>query len=66
MREPGIEPWAVHTLRCIDAPSTLGRLRAASGGKDPEAPTVLGGLTTGATPWLSFHGLTPCLPCLAP
>eukprot|EP00974_Lingulodinium_polyedra_P131066 11216290-Lingulodinium_polyedra.AAC.1 len=39
---PGIESWALHTLRCMDAPSSLGKLRATVRNDDPETPTAWG------------------------
>eukprot|EP00974_Lingulodinium_polyedra_P050618 4868838-Lingulodinium_polyedra.AAC.1 len=42
MTGPGIEPYAAHTVRCIDAPRTLARLFDAERGADDEAPPLWG------------------------
>eukprot|EP00974_Lingulodinium_polyedra_P005833 553020-Lingulodinium_polyedra.AAC.1 len=42
MNGPGIEPWAAHTLRCVDSPGALEALRTAARGGDQEAPSVWG------------------------
>eukprot|EP00974_Lingulodinium_polyedra_P029276 2820875-Lingulodinium_polyedra.AAC.1 len=42
MTGPGIEPWAVHTLRCVDVPGAHNALRQAARGDDEEAPDVWG------------------------
>eukprot|EP00974_Lingulodinium_polyedra_P011768 1136093-Lingulodinium_polyedra.AAC.1 len=42
MSAPSVEPWAVHTMRCLDAPCVFEALRAAVRGDDQEAPMVWG------------------------
>eukprot|EP00974_Lingulodinium_polyedra_P108852 10535756-Lingulodinium_polyedra.AAC.1 len=42
MTGAGIEPYASHTVRCIDAPRALSQLRSAERGEDDEAPPIWG------------------------
>eukprot|EP00974_Lingulodinium_polyedra_P071836 6950870-Lingulodinium_polyedra.AAC.1 len=42
MQGPGIEPYAVHALRCVDAPAVMARLQDAARGQDRGAPPVCG------------------------